>query len=190
LWTDDGTVDGFRTAPPNPALIEYARRLLGDRRRARALDIGCGAGRNAVPIAALGWRVTGIDFSQPMLEAARARAGGLPLRVARATFERLPVCDACCDLVVAHGIWNLSTSDDQFEAGLREAARVARPGARLFVATFRRQKLVLSGLPHYLVTDDQLRQALAATGYDEDPDLPLSGSVILEGGFVRRSGAR
>jgi ubiquinone/menaquinone biosynthesis C-methylase UbiE len=185
VWTDAGTVDGFKTAPPNPTLIDYARRLLGDRRPAHALDIGCGAGRNAVPLATLGWTVTGIDFSRPMLEGARTRAAGMALQVALATFERLPVRDACCDLVVAHGIWNLASSDDQFRTGLREAARVARPGARLFVATFRRQKLLLSGLAHYVVTDDQLRQELAAAGFDGDPDLPLRGSVILEGGFVR-----
>jgi SAM-dependent methyltransferase len=38
----------------------------------RALDLGCGAGRAAVWLAARGWRVTGVDFSETALELGRA----------------------------------------------------------------------------------------------------------------------
>ena len=39
-----------------------------------ALDLACGEGRNALWLAALGWRVTGIDFSSVAIERARAAA--------------------------------------------------------------------------------------------------------------------
>jgi 2-polyprenyl-3-methyl-5-hydroxy-6-metoxy-1,4-benzoquinol methylase len=39
----------------------------------RALDIGCGAGRNAIPLARLGWNVVGTDLSWPLLCAAANR---------------------------------------------------------------------------------------------------------------------
>jgi 2-polyprenyl-3-methyl-5-hydroxy-6-metoxy-1,4-benzoquinol methylase len=42
--------------------------------RRRVLDLGCGAGRNAIPLARLGWDVVGIDTSIPMLRAATQRA--------------------------------------------------------------------------------------------------------------------
>lgn len=40
----------------------------------RALDLGCGEGRNAVWLAGRGWRVTGADFSAVALAKGRARA--------------------------------------------------------------------------------------------------------------------
>jgi 2-polyprenyl-3-methyl-5-hydroxy-6-metoxy-1,4-benzoquinol methylase len=40
----------------------------------RALDVACGAGRNAVWLAERGWTVTGVDFSDVALENARALA--------------------------------------------------------------------------------------------------------------------
>jgi SAM-dependent methyltransferase len=40
----------------------------------RALDLACGAGRNALWLAARGWRVTAVDFSDVALSLARARA--------------------------------------------------------------------------------------------------------------------
>jgi 2-polyprenyl-3-methyl-5-hydroxy-6-metoxy-1,4-benzoquinol methylase len=40
----------------------------------RALDVACGAGRNAVWLAERGWSVTGVDFSDVALENARQLA--------------------------------------------------------------------------------------------------------------------
>jgi SAM-dependent methyltransferase len=40
----------------------------------RALDLACGSGRNAVWLAARGWKVTGVDFSDVALAQARALA--------------------------------------------------------------------------------------------------------------------
>ncbi len=41
----------------------------------RALDLGCGEGRNSVWLAAHGWQVTGVDFSAAALTRAQALAG-------------------------------------------------------------------------------------------------------------------
>ena len=42
------------------------------------LDLGCGTGSHALPLARRGYRVTGVDRSEPMLEVARAKARELP----------------------------------------------------------------------------------------------------------------
>jgi SAM-dependent methyltransferase len=44
------------------------------RRTGRALDLACGEGRNAIWLASLGWRVTGVDFSDVAIARARERA--------------------------------------------------------------------------------------------------------------------
>ena len=77
-WSRPETVAGFSASPPNDDLLRFARAELGRAGRGRALDLGCGAGRNAVPLSEDGWRVLGIDLSLPMLHAARERARAAP----------------------------------------------------------------------------------------------------------------
>ncbi len=46
----------------------------------RALDLACGAGRNAIYLARRGLRVDAVDISRTALERGRAVAGNLPIR--------------------------------------------------------------------------------------------------------------
>jgi SAM-dependent methyltransferase len=158
----------------------------------RALDIGCGAARNAVPLAREGWKVLGVDRSWPMLAAALERTCAEGVRgrvsVAQAAMDALPVRDRSCDLLIAHGIWNLASSSAEFRRGLREAARTAAPGAALFVFTFSRNTLPaglspvrgepfvfteFSGAPQCFLAAGQLFDELAAVGFLPDPAVPL-----------------
>lgn len=190
-WSRPQTVAGFVQSPPNATLMAFADRERA-RGAARLLDIGCGAARNAVPLARSGWTVLGTDTSWPMLEAAagRVREEGLErsLFLAAAPMDHLPVGDRRVDLVVAHGIWNLARSGAEFRAGVVEAARAARPGAALFLFTFSRHTLPpdaepvpgepfvftqFSGEPQCFLTDAQIAAELAAAGFTPDPALPL-----------------
>ena len=209
-WSRPETVAGFAAAPPNASLMrvaasEYARRPGG-----RVMDIGCGAGRNAIPLAIAGWDVLGVDLSLPMLESAaarRSRADGTGrLRLALAPMDSLPVRDRSCDLLVAHGIWNLARSSQLFRRAVREAARVANPGAALFVFTFSRHTFgahiapiagesfvftEFSGEPQCFLTKEQLTSELAAAGFVRDPSLefrelnrPVPGELRMGRGPV------
>lgn len=190
-WSTPGTVAGFAQAPPNAVLMQFAEqeRLAG---RTRALDVGCGAARNAVPLARLGWTVVGTDLSWPMLTAAwtRARHEHLDdrLHLLLAPMERIPARDRSVDLVIAHGIWNLARSAAQFRQAIAEAARVARPAAGLFVFTFSRHTLPpqaesipgepfvftqFSGEPQCFLTEAELVEELAHVGFAREPSIPL-----------------
>jgi SAM-dependent methyltransferase len=215
-WEDAGVVGGFATAEPNPVLVEFARSELA-RGTQRVLDLGCGAGRNARPIAALGADVVGIDLAAPMLDGARRRlaAEGLAGRVSlvRGRMDQLPLAGGCVDLVVAHGVWNLARSDAELRRAIAEAARVARPGAGLFLFTFSRATLApeaqplpgesyaftqFAGEPQCFLTEEQVLDELLRAGFEDPPgplterNLPLpraltrSGPVVLEGTFRRR----
>jgi SAM-dependent methyltransferase len=144
----------------------------------RLLDIGCGAGRNALPLVRLGWHVVGIDLSWPMLVAAANRARehrlGDRIHVVLAPMERIPARDRCFDVVIAHGIWNLARSAAQFRRALGEAARVAKPGAGLFVFTFSRNTLPaqtapVAGEPQCFLTEARLDSELGRAGFLRDP---------------------
>jgi SAM-dependent methyltransferase len=201
-WSDARTVAGFVQSPPNATLLQIAARDW--RPSARLLDIGCGAGRNALPLARVGWRVAGADLSLAMLAAAAQRAGtdGPAVRWTLAPMAPLPFASSSFDFVVAHGIWNLARSGHEFRSAVREAARVARPGATLFVFTFSRHTLPdtilpvpgetfvftqFSGQPQCFVDDEQLLTEMAAAGFTIDPSMPLR-ELNLPQGPLRTSG--
>ena len=219
-WEHPQTVAGFTTGGPNDVLMAWARRFLEASPRPRCLDIGCGAARNAVALSAAGCRVAGTDLSMPMLVGAQVRLQFTPLDIpvdlVLAPMSPLPFGNGQFDLVVAHGIWNLARSGAEFRAALAEAARVARPGAGLFLFTFSRRTLppdaapdpgesfVFSswnGEPQCFLTEAEVIDELAAAGFVRDAAGPLteynapkpgefrmSGGppVIYEGTFVRR----
>lgn len=205
-WSAPGTVAGFAQSAPNATLLRFA---VGERARGagRVLDLGCGAGRNAVPLADLGWQVVGIDLSGPMLHAAAERARSAcaagNLNLVMAPMERLPIASASVDLVIAHGIWNLARSAAQFRQAVREAARVARPGAGLFVFTFSRTTLPegvapvpgetfvfteFSGDPQCFLTSDQLVEELGQAGFIPDRAVPLIEHNRPRPGALRTGG--
>ena len=90
----------------------------------RVLDLGCGKGRFALALAALGAEVVGVDLSGAML----AHAAGIGR--ARATARRLPFASAAFDAVVAV---EMLEHVDAVAPVLREARRVLRPGGRLVI---------------------------------------------------------
>lgn len=120
------------------------------RPEARAIDICCGTGDLAFALErerrrglrAIGGRdatnappVIGSDFVERMVERARdkARSTGHPTTFAVADALRLPFADSSADLVTtAFGFRNLAN----YESGLREIARVLRPGGEVGILEF------------------------------------------------------
>jgi SAM-dependent methyltransferase len=122
-------------------------------------DLGCGEGRVARDLKALGHRVVAVDASPTMVEA--ARAADPELEVVEADAASLPFEDGSADLVVAF----MSLHDvDDMSGAVREAARVLEPGGRFVVAVV-----------HPINTGGKFET--------RDPDAPF---VIRESYFNRR----
>jgi SAM-dependent methyltransferase len=203
-WLRPDVVTGFAHAPPNPNLINYAMRRRGDSGALRVADIGCGAGRNAVPLAEAGCDVVGLDRSRPMLDAAAARHAKGRLFLIEAEMNKLPLPSRSVDLIVAHGIWNLARSGSEFRAALAEAGRIAAHGAAGFVFTFSRRTLPdsavpidgesfvftnFSGEPQVFLTLEQLLVEMRAAGFEPDPSFPIRELNLPAAGQTRIGGA-
>ena len=101
----------------------------------QALDVCCGTGDLARLMAMRGATVAGLDFSSEMLAVAQARkpAAGPPIAFTQGDAQALPFNNATFDAVtMGYGLRNLS----DWRRGLREMARVARPGGRVVVLDF------------------------------------------------------
>ena len=92
----------------------------------RILDLGCGDGQLTARLLASGAEVVGVDASEPMVAAARARG----ISADQATAEQLPYADASFDAVFSNAALHWVRDQDAMMAGVR---RVLRAGGR-FVA--------------------------------------------------------
>lgn len=126
----------------------WRRRLVrwsGARGGERVLDCATGTGDLAIAFArAVGpaGEVVGTDFSADMLAPApeKARRRGVTIRFEQADVTALPFPDASFDVSsIAFGIRNVADR----EAGLREMARVVRPGGRVMVLEFGQPRAAL-----------------------------------------------
>ncbi len=88
---------------PNALLVETVREL----KPGRALDIHMGQGRNAVYLASKGWEVTGFDFSEEGVSAARRAAAkaGVNLKAVVSRHENFDFGSAQWDLIVMSYTW-------------------------------------------------------------------------------------
>jgi ubiquinone/menaquinone biosynthesis C-methylase UbiE len=82
--------------------VEFIKRL-EIRQGSKVLDVGCGTGNAAIPLARAGANVIGVDIATNLLEQARARAGseGLKIDFREGDVEALPFPAAEFDAVVS-----------------------------------------------------------------------------------------
>jgi ubiquinone/menaquinone biosynthesis C-methylase UbiE len=101
----------------------------------RVLDVACGTGNTAIPMARKGAQVTGVDIAPNLLEQARARASaeGLSASFDEGDAESLPFPDASYDLVVSMFGAMFAPRPDKVAA---ELARVCRPGGHIAMANW------------------------------------------------------
>jgi len=113
-----------------------------------ALDLCTGTGKLAaelLPYVRPGGRVTGVDFSNQMLELARRRVPGVDFQLGDA--NAVPVANNSVDTVtIAFGLRNLLDR----EAALREMRRVLKPGGRVVILEFPTPPRGMASLPYRL----------------------------------------
>jgi demethylmenaquinone methyltransferase/2-methoxy-6-polyprenyl-1,4-benzoquinol methylase len=126
----------------------------------RVLDACCGTGDLALACLRAGGRVTGLDFSERMLERARRKSD--EIEWVRGDALALPFEDDSFDAAtVGFGVRNLA----DLERGLAELRRVLRPGGRVGILEITRPRGLLA--PFYRIWFDGI--------------VPLLGKVLPGG---------
>ena len=113
----------------------------------KVLDVACGIGRHAIPLARRGYRVTGIDLSPLFIEKARERADIAQadaeflvgdMRALEATVGQRAPFDATIIMFTSNGYYGRESDLELF----RRLGRLSSPGAAMVVLTTNRDWLV------------------------------------------------
>ncbi|MBI4097390.1 MAG: methyltransferase domain-containing protein [Candidatus Levybacteria bacterium] len=110
---------------------------LGIKPSLRVLDLGCGDGTTAVPLALLGAEVVGIDIAKNLVDAGNKRASELGLN--RLTFQEGDACslqgvsDHSFDLTLS--VFGAMFAPKPFDVA-KEMVRVTKPGGRIVMGNW------------------------------------------------------
>lgn len=129
----------LQTVPPSQTQreVDFIRRHLPQPRYPSILDLCCGMGRHAGPLAAHGYQVLGIDRDSETLNKARRWSGGQVSYVAqdmRHLGLRPGALDGVLSLWQSFGYFDAATNGDI----LRQIHRALRPGGRLVLDVYHR----------------------------------------------------
>ncbi len=130
LWAD--TYDGPGNPDPAPAVDFLAPLAEGG----PVLELAVGTGRVALPLAARGLTVEGVEASPEMVAHLRAKAGGADLPVTIGDMADVPVAGPYrLVFLVFNTLFNL-VSEERQAACFRNVARVLAPGGAFVIETF------------------------------------------------------
>ncbi len=124
---DEGSADMFAPEVLDPT-VDFLASLAGD---GPALELAIGTGRVAVPLAARGIAVSGIELSQPMVDQLLAKTGDIPVVVGAMETSTVPG-EFSLAYLVFNTIGNVRTQEAQV-ACFRNAARHLAPGGRFVI---------------------------------------------------------
>lgn len=140
---------------PLPALkktflaeLDFLKKTVGG--RASLLDVGCGAGRPAVDVAAFAGQIVGIDKDSRMLDLANERLGNLK-NVRFVKDDALNMSFTAKTFDVSFSTYNLigTFKKSERQRAVNEMTRVTKPNGKVVTITWKRDKTATDFLKEY-----------------------------------------
>lgn len=124
--------------------VEQIIKILEIRKGSKILDLCCGYGRHAILLAKKGYKITGLDFSEPFLKKAQkdTEAAGVKVNWIRKDMRDIPLEDMF-DAVI-----NMFTSFGYFESDadnlkvLKEVSKCLKLGGNFLIDTVNREYII------------------------------------------------
>lgn len=185
-WAETYDTDQNRTRDLAAETLRQANLNLDGR---KVIEVGCGTGRNTVWLAERAADIVALDFSEAMLDRARARVKD-PLRFVqhdvRATW---PLADSSADVVIAMLILE---HVEHVEAVFREAARVLPSGGQFFLCELHPMRQLAGGRAQFSNAKTGERKLITAFLHDVSDYVNAglsSGFELQHLGELRDAGA-
>jgi SAM-dependent methyltransferase len=126
--------------------------LLGLPQGSSILDLCCGHGRHAIPLAQRGYQVTGQDLSEVFLREAEkeAQAQGVHVRWIHGDMRNIPFeheFDAVINIFTAFGYLE---DQDEDQKVLQQVCKALKPGGLFLLETLHREGLMRHFIPHHI----------------------------------------
>jgi SAM-dependent methyltransferase len=156
--------------------VEAIVKLLALPQGSRILDLACGHGRHAIPLAERRYRVTGQDLSEVFLNRARANADARGVKVSWVHGDMREILfedefDAIINIFTAFGYFE---SDEDDERVLQQVYKALRPGGRFLLETLPRDALVRGFQPFAVMRHDDGTLVIEERQFD-----PLTGRTAV-----------
>lgn len=121
--------------PEAEATIQPLLEFLSLQPGAKVLDLACGWGRIAIPLAKRGFDVTGIDLSEHFLATAQASAkeAGVNLRLIHSDMREIPFEAEFDAVIIMGGSFGQLESDEEHERVVQAVRRALKPGGRFIL---------------------------------------------------------
>ena len=143
-------------------------RLCGVPDQGKVIECACGTGALTLPLRKMGYRITGVDLSEDMLETAmqKARAAGLSIAFVRQDMCALAVPSRVHGVLATCDGVNYLTEPVQVRAFFSAAYAALRPGGALIFDVSTPEKLSLTLGDHTLYSDDDAISYIWRNRYD------------------------
>ncbi len=154
-WDELHAVPRYCPRYPDDILVRWCLRSFPERTDRRILDVGCGAGRNALFLAREGFEAHAVDHSKVGVEetARRARDEGLEVHTQICGADEFEARDGFFAGAVCYGVY-CYLPVERIARSIERVARALEPGGRFFCMTrterdWRQQKGVPVGRCRY-----------------------------------------